>query len=265
MAIMKPDLALLIAVSLMAADMSSRSVHAAGCKRILRSPLSCTDGDPTCDLDHRPDRRCIIALCNTGTTGAPRPSFCTGSLTWTTLYSGRVGRTFVARAGRCPVSRRRVSCRPAADPRPLGRTCTLSVDAPTVSTGPTTTHCRIDALRFERQPGHVTTQLNIHFPDAPFRADGQNGWLVVEVLSPLDVGVFAFGDPVKPLGGGIGTGAVGTIGGQSIPIVVERARLEIDEVSRASTIWTDDVHGTLDLDQIGGPLDPRRVVLHLEF
>ena len=259
---MKPRLTLVVAL-LLVAGMSPRSVHAAGCEKIPRSPLSCRDGDPTCDLDGRRDGRCIIALCDTGTAAAPRPTFCAGSLTWTTLYRGGVGRSFVARAGRCPVSKRRVWCRPAADPlapRALGRTCTLSVDAPKVSAGTTTTHCRIDALRFERQPGHVTTELNIRFPDAPFRASGQDGWLVLDVPSPLDVGVFAFGDPARALGG-----ATGAIGGQSIPIKVDHARLQIDELSRAATIWTDDVHGTLDLDQSGGPLDPRRVVLHLEF
>jgi hypothetical protein len=61
------------------------------------------------------------------------------------------------------------------------------------------------------------------------------------------------------------SGATGTLGGQSIPIEVDQARLQIDELSRAATIWTDDVHGTLDLEQSGGPFDPRRVVLHLEF
>ena len=55
------------------------------------------------------------------------------------------------------------------------------------------------------------------------------------------------------------------MGGQSIPIKVNDARLQIDALSRAATIWTDDVHGTLDLDQTGGPFDPRRVVVHLEF
>ena len=228
---------------------------------IPRAPLSCTDGDPTCDLDARRDGRCIIALCDTGSADAPRPTFCAGSLTWTTLSTGRVGRSFVARAGRCPVSKRRVLCRPAADPPgTLERRCTISVEAPKVSTGRTTTRCRIDAIRFERQPGHVTTRLSIDLPDAPFRADGQHGWLDLEVLAPLDVGVFAFGDPARPLGG-----ATGALGGQSIPIKVDQARLQIDELSRAATIWTDDLHGTLDLEQSGGPFDPRRVVLHLEF
>jgi hypothetical protein len=252
----------LVALLLVAA-VSPRSAHPAGCRTIPRSSLSCTDGDPGCDLDGRRDGRCVIALCNTGSAEAPRPTFCAGSLTWTTLFRGEVGRSFVARAGRCPVSKRRVQCRPAADPpgtQALERTCTLSVDAPKVSTGPTTTHCRIDALRFERQPGHVTTQLAIRFPDAPFRARGQHGWLVLDVLSPLEVGVFAFGDPARPL-----SGATGALGGQSIPIKVEQARLQIDELSRAATIWTDDLHGTLDLEQSGGPFDPRRVVLHLGF
>src|SRR5262245_19132810 len=82
-----------------------------------------------------------------------------GSLTWTTLFRGQVGHSFVARAGRCPASKRRVECRPAADPpgtQALERTCVLSVDAPKVSTGDTATRCRVDAIRFERQPGHVT-------------------------------------------------------------------------------------------------------------
>src|SRR5262249_49985015 len=152
-----------------------------------------------------------------------------------------------------------VQCRPSADPpgtQTLERTCTLSVDAPTVSAERTTTHCRIDALRFERQAGHVTTQLALLFPDAPFRADGQNGWLGVDGPSPLEVGASAFGDPARPMGG-----ATGALGGQSIPIKVEQARLQVDELSRAATIWTDDVHGTLDLEQDGGPFDPRRVVV----
>jgi hypothetical protein len=210
---------------------------AAGCRTIQRSALSCTDGDPICDLDGRRDGRCIIALCNTGSADAPRPTFCAGSLSWTTLYRGQVGRSFVARAGRCPVSKRRVRCRPAADPpgtQALERTCAVAVEAPKVSTERTTTRCGIDVVRFERQLGHVTTQLGIRLPDAPFRADGQNGWLVLDVPSPLDVGVFAFGDPARPMGG-----ATGALGGQSIPIrVVEQVRLQIDELSRAATIST---------------------------
>jgi hypothetical protein len=259
---MNRRLAVLAALVLVAA-VPSRSAHAARCRTIPRSSLSCTDGDPTCDLDGRRDGRCIIALCNTGSADAPRPTFCAGSLTWTTLFRGGVGHSFVARAGRCPASKRRVQCRPAADPpgtQALERTCAVSVDAPKVSTGRAATRCRIDAIRFERQPGHVTTELSIRFPEAPFRARGQRGWLVLEVLAPLDVGVFAFGDPARPL-----SGATGALGGQSIPIKVDQARLQIDELSRAATIWTDDLHGTLDLEQSGGPFDPRRVVLHLEF
>ncbi len=252
-----------LAAFVLLATVLPRSVHAARCGIIPRSSLSCTDGDPTCDLDGRRDGRCIIALCNTGSTDAPRPTFCAGSLTWTTLFRGPVGRSFVARAGRCPVSKRRVRCRPAADPpgtHRLERTCSLTVDAPKVSTGRTTTRCRIDAIRFERQPDHVTTELSIRFPDPPFHARGQHGWLVLEVLSPLDVGVFAFGDPARPL-----SGATGSLGGESIPIKVDEARLQIDELPHAETIWTDDLHGTLDLEQSGGAFDPRRVVLHLEF
>jgi len=263
MPIMNRHLSGPVAALLLVAAVSPQPAHAAKCRTISRASLSCTDGDPTCDLDGRPDGRCIIALCNTGSAEAPRPTFCAGSLTWTTLFRGEVGRSFVGRAGRCPASKRRVRCRPAPDPpgtRALERTCTLTVDAPKVSTERTTTRCRIDAFRFERQPGHVTTQLGIRLPDAPFRADGQHGWLVLDVLSPLDVGVFAFGDPARPM-----SGATGALGGQSIPIKVEQARLQIDALSRAATIWTDDVHGTLDLEQDGGPFDPRRVVLHLEF
>jgi hypothetical protein len=253
----------LAALGLLAA-VPPRSADAARCRTIIpRSSLSCTDGDPTCDLDGRRDGRCIIALCDTGSADAPRPTFCAGSLTWSTLSRGKVGRSFVARAGRCPVSKRRVFCRPVADPpgtQALERTCTLSVDAPKVSTGRTTTRCRIEAVRFERQLGHVTARLSINFPDVPFRARGQHGWLDLDVLSPLDVGVFAFGDPARPL-----SNATGVLGGESIPIKLDQARLQIDELSRAATIWTDDLHGTLDIEQSGGPFDPRRVVLHLEF
>jgi hypothetical protein len=57
-----------------------------------------------------------------------------------------------------------------------------------------------------------------------------------------------------------------TWGGESIPIAqVNLTRLQILELSPKVTIWTDDIHGTLDLDMSGGPFDPRRVVLHLEF
>src|SRR5262245_22276574 len=159
---------------LLAAAAGPHVASGAGCRTIPRATLSCTDGDPTCDLDGRRDGRCIIALCNTGSAAAPRPTYCAGSLTWTSLFRGPVGHSFVARAGRCPVSKRRVQCRPPADPprtQALERTCTLSIDAPAVSAERTTTRCRIDALRFERQVGQITTQLAIRFPDAPFRAD----------------------------------------------------------------------------------------------
>jgi hypothetical protein len=58
----------------------------------------------------------------------------------------------------------------------------------------------------------------------------------------------------------------GNLGGQSIPILqVNRERLEIVEMSTKPTLWTDDIHGTLDLDLSGGPLDPRHAVVHVEF
>jgi hypothetical protein len=57
---------LLVAVALPAPAARAR------CRTLERSPLYCTDGDPTCDLDARRDGVCIIALCDTGSSDAPR-------------------------------------------------------------------------------------------------------------------------------------------------------------------------------------------------
>jgi hypothetical protein len=181
------------------------------------------------------------------------------------LYRGGAGRSFVARVGRCPVSKRRVHwcLAPADSPGPRRgpeRICTLSVDAPKVTTGPTATRCRIELIRAENLSGRVGYRLFMDFPERPFRANGLRGELTVNIPSQLHEGVFAFGDPERPT-----SEVVGNMGGESIPIVVGQVRLQIDELSRESTIWTDGIHGTLDVDQHGAPFDRRRVVLHLEF
>jgi hypothetical protein len=255
-----------VAVLLLAMAVPAPCAFAARCRAIVRSPLHCTDGDPSCDLDGRCDGRCRIALCDTSSSNVPRPTFCAGSVTWTSLFHAPVGRSFVSRAGSCPVVKRRVECRPAPDGtacvRASARTCILSVDAPAVSNGgPTATRCSVDVYRYANFSGRAWSELVVHFPEAPYRAHGLNGALVMRTRATLREGVFAADDPDQPMGF-----VAGNMGGESIPIAqVNLTRLQILDLSPKVTIWTDDIHGTLDLDMSGGPFDPRRVVLHLEF
>lgn len=253
----------ILGIIVLAATLTPALDVAAACRKLTRPPIACTDGDPACDLDRRRDGTCILALCDTSDTDVPRLTFCAGSLRWTSLYRGPVGGGYVARAGTCPISRRRVSCRrPSTDVpiEPIDRTCIVGVVSAVVSTEPITTRCRIDAVRAERDDGRVGYRLTMRFPDAPFTADGLRGQISVIVRAPLGQGVFVSGDPERPIGA-----AVGNLGGQSVPIRVKTVRLQVDAMSNASTIWTDDIHGTLDVEQDGGAFDPRQLSLHVAF
>jgi hypothetical protein len=254
----------LIGVTLLVAV--AEPVRAGQCRTVTKAALDCLDGDPTCDLDGRCDGRCIVALCDTGTPDAPRPTFCAGTLAYSALANLVTGRSFTGRAGTCPRARRRVRCRAVAEGSECDRhvrRCTVSVDAPAVQApAPATTRCRIDVFRAYRSVPFANSawRIDVRLPEAPYSSRGLLGSLTIRGGTPLREGVFA-PDPDRRFGF-----VAGNLGGESIPIrQVNQERLELVEVSKKPSLWTDDIHGTLDLDLSGGPLDPRRAVVHLEF
>src|SRR5262249_24677002 len=241
-----------------------RTAGATPCTPTFEPTVQCSDGDPTCDLDERCDGRCILALCETGSPKAPRHDFCAGSLAWTSILRLPAGRDFSRASGTCPEKvRQLVRCRPAHEDsacyRPRARMCTVSFQGPTLDTGgPVTTRCRVDVLRRVRGlDGHAAALIDFWLLDRRFRK-GYPAELTFHAPTPLSQGTFTSGDRERRL-----VWVAGNVGGQSIPIArIDVARLELIEVSDAPTIWTDDIHGTLDLDVSEGP---RRAITRIEF
>ncbi len=234
---------------------------AAECRRIVRPPAECVDGDPTCDLDATCDGLCIVADCAAGSETAPRIVHCVGDLAWNGLAFMKVGRRWKQSVGVCPFAERMMRCRANPDRgrcvRGRRRTCVVSVNG---ATG-TPTRCKVSATRrVEQLGGESQTHFVIQLPERPYGRRGHPGHIAARLPRLAGVGTFTADDPETPLS--ISLGLLGT----TVPTgIVRLARLDLTAVSQTPTIWIDEIHGVLEVAVDSSFTEPDALRLLVEF